>query len=266
MRKMDEHNPEMSPTDTTRRVEQLTGEISEMIQSTDRANLETAAEVARLEIEQQEEEIELNSRKRMERVLWVAVAVLAAGLIGVAWYSYPLLQKYDNLLSRLESGQQAEQARLEQLRDKIDGLRRETGEQIAETRQDSSRDLGNVSHEMASTKRNLDELTRRLDHKRVDFAAAQNQTRPLVPGISLKVTHTDPSRQNVDGLLQLAPEGHTFWVRGQDINQPLVFFTERDQSPYELVFTRVTRDSVAGYVLAPVEAGTKMSYSAVPSR
>ena len=62
-------------------------------------------------------------------------------------------------------------------------------------------------------------------------------------------------------------------VRGQDVGQPVLFYTQQSKTPYELVFTRVTKNTVTGYLLAPPQSAgdresisgkTEEAYSASP--
>ena len=51
-------------------------------------------------------------------------------------------------------------------------------------------------------------------------------------------------------------DGRILWIRGQGIQQPVRFYSHQDERPYEVVFTRVSKDSAVGYVLMP--AGTEI--------
>ena len=92
----------------------------------------------------------------------------------------------------------------------------------------------------------------------------------------MNVTRNDISHQRMNGWLQMVPDGHTLWVRGQGIEQPVIFYTQQDNRPHELVIRRVTEDTVLGYLLVPAQTGgdnsvstagnTQVSYSAVPTR
>ena len=49
----------------------------------------------------------------------------------------------------------------------------------------------------------------------------------------------------------MIPDGRILWIRGQGIQQPVRFYSHKDERPYELVFTRVSKDSAVGYLLMP---------------
>lgn len=167
-------------------------------------------------------------------------------------------------LSKIESTQEAEQARLEQLRTEIGSLRNETSREMAAMRQENSRDFSDVNQQVAWARRDLHDLGKQIEVDRVDFEIAKNRTREVIPGISVKLMKTDPSYQRVDGYIQMVQDGHTLWVRGQGIEQPVAFFSQKENRPYELVFSRVNKDSAVGYILVPATAGNR-SNAAIPS-
>ena len=90
-----------------------------------------------------------------------------------------------------------------------------------------------------------------VDRERVDFELGVNRNRELAPGISLNVDRTDTQHQQFSGRVWVTPDRHNLWIRGQGIEQPLVFYTGSDDRPRELVITRITSSSVAGYLLVP---------------
>lgn len=140
----------------------------------------------------------------------------------------------------LESGQEAERARLTQLRDEIANVRLDTGH-----------DLGALNDQVARGERQLDELARTLDRQRVSFEATKNRTEELAPGISLRVTGTNVSHQRVKGWLWLVEDRKFLWIKDLGLQQAMVFYRKDGRGPNELVITQVSGGSVAGYLLLP---------------
>jgi hypothetical protein len=68
----------------------------------------------------------------------------------------------------------------------------------------------------------------------------------------LTLSHTDVSYQRVEGRIHVIQDGRILWLRGQGIQQPLSFYLQGDQRPYEIVFTRVNQDGAIGYLLMPL--------------
>ena len=167
-------------------------------------------------------------------------------------------------LDQLESGQESERARVARLQEELAGVRQELAQQVTLARQDTSRDLDRVDQRLADldqqagrNREGVETLAHRLDRERVDFEVTKNHSREVAPGVSLGVTRTRTAYRRVDGWLWLLPDRRTLWVRNQNVQQPIIFYSKADPRPYELVITQVSRNSVAGYVLMPGQSGTQ---------
>ena len=158
-------------------------------------------------------------------------------------------------LSRVESNEDAQRARMARLQEEIAQTRQEMNqqiaEQIAEIRRDTGRDLDNLYQRSAGTRSDLDAMARKLDRRRVGFELAKSASRELVPGISMTLNDTDVSYQRVGGWVQLVPDGRTLWVSARGIQEPIIFYKQEDSRPYEMVFTRITKDGAIGYLVIP---------------
>ena len=161
-------------------------------------------------------------------------------------------------LASLESDREADQARVARLEQNVNATRAEMAQQIAQLSERTNHDLdrldqqvtslnGDVSHQQ----RNLDVLETRTGQRRIDFEVSKNHNRDVAPGVSLAVNKTNTAYRRVDGWLWLMPDRRTVWIRGQNVQQPVIFYTRDDPRPRELVFTHVTKDAVVGYVLMP---------------
>jgi predicted nucleic acid-binding Zn-ribbon protein len=342
--------PKIPPNDPPRQDNALAAEIDRIRESIDRANEQIESDLAqiraRLHTQEQERDLEVDSRKKITRTLGLLTLLLAITLFGAAWYAYPILQNHTNLLSQLpsfrdsfgsmgkrieateeklrswtseeaglgkrlsnmerevsttlqlarretrefamqagqrleakmnqrlepvlarmgkiESSQDAQQARLEQLRTEVGSMRSETARAMAAMQQENSHDFSEVNQQVAWARRDVHDLSKQVEFDRVDFEVSKNRTREVIPGISVKVMKTDSSYQRVDGFIQMVPDGHTLWVRGQGIEQPISFFSQKENRPYELVFSRVNNGSAVGYLLVPATAANK-STAAIPN-
>ena len=78
------------------------------------------------------------------------------------------------------------------------------------------------------------------------------QDSEVAPGIFLTVRDTDVERQQINGWLQISEDGRTVWLRDQSARKVMIFATTHDERSHELVFTRVGKQGVAGYLLIPV--------------
>lgn len=168
----------------------------------------------------------------------------------------------DARLSQIEAGQQAERERLATLQAEVSSVRQGMTQQLAQARQETGRNLASLDQRVTDldqqsdrSRSRLDALNRQLDREKVDFEVAKNHSRELTPGVSLGITKTDISHRRFSGWVWLMPDRRTLWVRNQNVQEPIIFYTRRDTRPRELVITNITRDSVAGFVLVPSKPG-----------
>jgi len=160
-------------------------------------------------------------------------------------------QATDARLTLLESGAEAERARLGQLQ-----------EDVAAARVDARRELASVRQDLARGDQRVEELARVLDRERVDFEMDQDSTRELAGGVSLRITSTNVSHQKVKGWMWLLPDRKTLWIRELGIQQALVFYRRDGSGPSELVITSVQDGGVSGYLLVPRAVAGEVSSGA----
>jgi hypothetical protein len=94
-----------------------------------------------------------------------------------------------------------------------------------------------------------------VDRNRIDFEVSRNKTQEVAPGIFLTVRDTNVERQQINGWLQISEDGRTVWLRDQSAQKVMIFTKTHDERGHELIFTRVGKQGVAGYLLIPVTAG-----------
>jgi len=164
-----------------------------------------------------------------------------------------LAKAMDARLVLLESGAEAERARLGQLQ-----------EDVAAARTESRRELASVREDLARGDQRLEELARVIDRERVDFEMDKNSTRELAGGISLRITSTNVGQQKVKGWMWLLPDRKTLWVRDLGIQQAYVFYRRDGSGPSELVITSVQDGGVSGYLLLPRALAGEVSSGAPP--
>jgi len=160
-------------------------------------------------------------------------------------------------IRELQSEQQTDRAQLAQLRNELAGI--QSG--ITAVRHRSGQDFDGLSQRVAANEQQLIELNQDLEPERVDFEVVKKRQHELAPEISLEVTKTDVRYQRFSGWISYAPEGRTLWVRDQGVQQPVTFYTTRGDEMYELVVTRVTKDSAVGYLLLPMAEGSEARHA-----
>jgi hypothetical protein len=174
-------------------------------------------------------------------------------------------------ISRLESASETDHASVEELHTALGALREQAAEQAGELRKvkdeldragaNHGQQLAALAEQMGSKSREVEELSKKLDVKRVDFEVTRNHTGPLTGEISLSVTGTDVSHRRITGWMWVMPDRRTIWLHGQGAQQPVVFYGYQDGKRRELVITNVTRDSVTGYLLLPGDSDTSLTAS-----
>ena len=90
-----------------------------------------------------------------------------------------------------------------------------------------------------------------VDHnsamRRVRFEVLRSHSRELAPGISMGLTGTDVARLSADGWMWVMPDRRTIRLRRQRALEPVIFY--RDGGRRELVITKVSVNSVSGYLI-----------------
>jgi sortase A len=87
--------------------------------------------------------------------------------------------------------------------------------------------------------------------KRITFEVSEGHSLQVSPGISFGLTGIGLSHLRVNGWIWVMPDRRTIWLRDQGTQKPVVFYGYLDGKRRELVITRVTTNSVIGYVLLP---------------
>jgi hypothetical protein len=161
----------------------------------------------------------------------------------------------DARLREVESEQAAQGSQLA----RVEAELKQDVTSVTSAQEETGRDLSGVHRQVETNARGLNVLSQRLDRERVDFELTKGQTEELVPGVSLRISGTDPMYQRYRASLWLLQDRRTLWLRDQNVHEPVRFFHKENGDPYELVVTDVTKKSVTGYLLVPVRpeaAGT----------
>jgi predicted RNase H-like nuclease (RuvC/YqgF family) len=162
-------------------------------------------------------------------------------------------QSMASSIGELEASQEQDQQQMAKLQQEISSVRSETHSQLAQAEEHTSREIGEIHGALARNRDDFDMVARSLDRRRLDFEISKDRTTEVASGVTLTVSDFNVSYQRVEGRLHLLKDGRILWIRGQGIQQPVRFYSMTDNRPYEVVFTRVTRDSAVGYILAPAD-------------
>lgn len=164
----------------------------------------------------------------------------------------------ESSVSGLRASQEQDRAEVSGLKNELSAWKLETDGQLAQVRDGQSRGearLSALSTQVAGNHSELASVQRVVDRQRIDFELRKEQTLEVVPGVTLTVSKTDVAYQRIEGRIHVIEDGRILWVRSLGIQQPATFYIHADERPYQIVVTRVARDSAIGYVLTPVQHG-----------
>jgi len=85
--------------------------------------------------------------------------------------------------------------------------------------------------------------------RRVSFRVSEGDSREVVPGIRLGRSRADAARGRATVWMFVTPERHRISLKNQPAHQPVFFHGHDDGKQRELTITRVTSNSVTGYLL-----------------
>jgi DNA repair exonuclease SbcCD ATPase subunit len=158
-------------------------------------------------------------------------------------------------MSRMESTQESQRARIAELQEELAGVRaelKEQNEQIEMVRRDANREMDGLHERVAATRGDLDALARESAKDRVEFELSRGEASEPIPGVTITLKNTNVSYQRVEeGWVHVVADGRILWIRSQGVQQPMTFYMQQDSRPYQLVFTRITRDGAVGYLVHP---------------
>ena len=102
-----------------------------------------------------------------------------------------------------------------------------------------------------------EEVRRNPALRKVSFRVSTSHSQELASEVLFGVTGTDATHRCVDGWMWVINRRRTIWLRRQRAEEPVVFYGYQDGKKRELMITRVTADSVAGYLLLPEPASAR---------
>ena len=211
---------------------------------------QTRTETARLRRRLERQETEYVSLGRQTRVLWAAILLIVAAFGVNVWFG---LQENGSLETKIPStGLEPARPPAKELAMKSTPPIEPAADGIVSSSSESAPKAASPeSSSSATTLRLADSVTR----VRTDFVLPLNKTWEVVPGIFLTVREASLKSQRIDGWLQIAEDGRTVPIRSQGLQDPATFTTRRDLRKRAVVFTRIDKWQVAGYLLIPLPAG-----------
>jgi len=186
------------------------------------------------------------------------------------------LQALQNRVTGVESIQREHSEEVSRVRSELAGVRQELASvreenirqtnqitnqisQLEQAHQSTRSDVSGLDRRLSSNQTAVSALSYQVGRKRTDFELKNGRTLQVVDGIYVTIKNTDVERQRVDGWVQIASDGRIVWLRGEGAQNAIDFSSRADARPYQLVFTRVGRNSAAGYVLVPITSSSSVA-------
>jgi chromosome segregation ATPase len=182
------------------------------------------------------------------------------------------LQAIQNRVTGVESIQREHIEEVSRVRSELAGVRQELASvreenirqtnqisQLEQAHQSTRNDVSGLDRRLSSNQTAVGALSYQVGRKRTDFELKNGRTLQVVDGIYVTIKNTDVERQRVDGWVQIASDGRFVWLRGEGAQHAIDFSSRADARPYQLVFTRVGRDSAVGYVLVPITSSASVA-------
>ena len=169
-------------------------------------------------------------------------------------------------VARLEVSRDADQVEIADLQTELSALRKEMATETEELKDRLAKSGSGTEGKLAALeafeqrdRQEMEFLNRQLAVRRIDFEVDKGHNYELAPGISLEISGTDVAYRRVTGWMWVLPDHRTIWLRQQDAQQPVAFYSNQDGKKRELVITGVTHKSAVGYLLLPDDSGETAS-------
>lgn len=161
-------------------------------------------------------------------------------------------------VARLELSRDADQVQIAELQNEVLQLHKELAVQtqqltdrIAEKVSGTERHIEEVQVSEDRNRKEVENLSRKLAVRRIDFEVSKGRNAELAPGISLEISGTNVAYRRVSGWIWVTADRRTIWLREQGAQEPVVFYGNDDGRKRELVITSVTPHAAVGYLLIP---------------
>jgi len=241
-------------TGTNRVSDQAEQKLRGLSESADEAALlqemlfQTRTETTRLRRRLERQEVIHDSHVRHARFIWVVTLLIAVGVVAGLWFEFSQSGSLRSGIAGSAPALKIPDTGLEPPKPPSTSTVRgpePSASEHAPKPERPARLAGSSTLSLADS----------VKRSRTDFVLPLNKTWEVSPGIFLTVRETSVTSQRINGSLQIAEEGRTVPIRSQSLQTPAIFTTKHDERKRAVVFTRIDRQQVAGYLLIPVPAG-----------
>ena len=182
-----------------------------------------------------------------------------------------LMKRQQADAKRLESEQAAAQKQIGAVSSDVTSVKTDVGgvkTDVAQTKtqlqdavaqlQSMKGDMGVQSGLIATNHSELELLKHKGDRNYFEFTLHKNQKQPVsTVGLELKKADTKHSRYT----LNVYADDKKIEKKDRGLNEPVQFYTGKDNYLYELVVNNISKDTVQGYISTPKSAPTPVNTS-----
>jgi chromosome segregation ATPase len=165
------------------------------------------------------------------------------------------VKQWSDQLSSLQQAQTATQGTIGTLSSDVAGVKTglsSTQDEIASTRSDLQRTIGDLGVQSGLIARNhdeLEELKSRGERDYVEFNLTKNKQSQRLGNVSLSLKKADVKRQRY--TVNLIADDHAIEKKDKTANEPVQFYESGYRQPTELVVNQVLKDRIVGYIAFP---------------
>jgi hypothetical protein len=176
-----------------------------------------------------------------------------------------LLRKQQASAARLEQEQAASQKQLGAVSGEVSNVKTDVGGvkvDVAQTKtelasteaklQSAMGDLGVQSGLIATNGKELDILKHKGDRNYYEFTLVKGQRPTPLSGVSLSLKKADSKHSRY--TLVVNADDKKIEKKNRNLNEPIQFYTGRNNLLYELVVNHIDKNRVSGYLSTPKEA------------
>lgn len=173
-----------------------------------------------------------------------------------------LLKRQQAASKQFESAQQATQQKISSVTSDVSGVKTDLGNTQTQLKSDEAEmqsmkgDLGQASGLIATNQHDLDILKHKGDRNYYQFTLRKGKKQPVsTVTLQLKKANVKHSRYT----LIVYADDKKIEKRDRGLNEPVQFYTGKDNFLYELVVNSIEKNEVKGYIATPKNAPVPVS-------
>jgi hypothetical protein len=175
-----------------------------------------------------------------------------------------LLSRQQAASRHFESEQQDTQQKISSVSSDVGGVKTDLGNTQTQLKSDEAQmqtmigDLGKQSGLIATNAQELEILKHKGDRNYYEFTLEKGQRRPIST-VSLELKKADPKHSRY--TMVVYADDKKIEKKDRGLNEPVQFYTGKDNYLYEMVVNSIDKNQVKGYIATPKNAPVPVSTS-----